>query len=169
MPHHISFYAMKNISVSFNITVKTESELTDAELELVRAAKEATFRSYSPYSNFRVGAAALLADGIVVTGSNQENCAYPSGTCAERTTVFYANSQYPDTPITTLCIAARDTTGEFTARPIAPCGSCRQVLIESEKRGGSPMRIILYGTQQCYIVDSALHLLPIQFDQSFLG
>ncbi len=159
---------MKNISVSFNITVKSESELTETEVALVKAAQKATYRSYSPYSNFRVGAAALLDDGTIVTGSNQENCAYPSGTCAERTTVFYANSQYPDKTVTTLCIAARDTSGEFIARPIAPCGSCRQVLIETEKRGGRPMKIILYSTKECYIIDSALDLLPIQFDQSFL-
>ncbi len=160
---------MKNISLSFDIIVKSESELTDNEAALIKEAKEATYRSYAPYSNFHVGAAALLDDGTIVSGSNQENCAYPSGTCAERTTIFYANSRYPDKAITTLCIVARDTSGNFITRPISPCGACRQVLIETEKRGGKPMRILLYGTEECYIIASAVNLLPIQFDQSFLS
>ena len=115
---------------------------------------EATARSYSPYSHFSVGAAALLGNGTVVTGTNQENAAYPSGLCAERTTLFYANSQYPDQPVVTLAIAAR-TEKDFIDHPIPPCGACRQ-----------PIRILLYGKECIYEVKSIGDLLPLSFDAS---
>ncbi len=159
---------MKEFDITIHVTMKNLQELTSEELLLVNSAKEATFRSYSPYSRFSVGAAVLLDDRTVVTGSNQENCAYPSGICAERTAIFYANSQYPDKAVSALCIAARDISGEFTAIPITPCGSCRQVLIETESRSGKDMKIILYGTEGIYIIQSAKTLLPVSFDSSFL-
>ena len=102
---------MKEIKLEINICSCAYEELGEEERRLVSAAKEAAARSYAPYSRFHVGAAALLAGGIIVTGSNQENAAYPSGICAERTTVFYANSQYPDRPVKALAIAARDVSG----------------------------------------------------------
>ena len=111
---------------------------------------EATARSYAPYSHFSVGAAALLNNGTIVTGTNQENAAYPSGLCAERTTLFYANSQYPDPPVNTLAIAAR-TEKDFIETPIPPCGAC-QVILETEKRYGQPIRILLYGKECIYEV-----------------
>lgn len=102
---------MKEIKIEINIRALRYEELDEKDRKLIDAAKEATARSYAPYSHFSVGAAALLANGVVVTGSNQENAAYPSGTCAERTTLFYANSQYPDQAVDTLAIAARSETG----------------------------------------------------------
>ena len=96
---------------------------------LVNAAKEATKGSWSPYSGFKVGAALLLDDGTVVTGSNQENAAYPSGLCAERTALFAAGHAHPGKSVTALAIAARNDNG-YTAQPITPCGACRQVLNE---------------------------------------
>lgn len=162
---------MATITYTHEIKVKviqTEDELTPLEKTVIEKAKNATYQSYAPYSKFHVGAAALLDDGTIVSGSNQENCAYPSGICAERTTVFYANSQYPDKSITMLCIAARNEQGDFLNRPISPCGACRQVLLESEKRQNSLMKIILYGTSEILLIESASQLLPIQFDQSFL-
>lgn len=155
---------MDKQTFTLDVCVKDESELTTDEKLLVKTAKEATFRSYAPYSDFHVGAALMLDDGTVVSGSNQENCAYPSGTCAERTAVFYANSQHPDKAVKAICIAARDSSGNFTPIPISPCGSCRQVLIETEKRGGKPLCIIMYGTSRTYIVESASQLLPLQFE-----
>lgn len=157
---------MDKLTLTFDVCVKDELEFTAEEKQLVKTAKEATYRSYAPYSNFHVGVALMLDDGTIISGSNQENCAYPSGTCAERTAVFYANSKYPDKAVKILCIAARDMSGNFTESPIPPCGSCRQVLIETEKRGGMPMRIIMYGTSGSYIIESASLLLPIQFDRS---
>ncbi len=159
---------MKDFDITVHVSVKDVNELTDEELRLVDAAKDATFRSYSPYSKFSVGAAVLLDNGVIVTGSNQENCAYPSGICAERTAVFYANSRYPDNRVSVICIAARDSSGGFTAVPITPCGSCRQVLIETEKRGGGNMGIMLYGTDAVYCIESARSLLPVSFDETFL-
>lgn len=130
-------------------------------------AKEATSRSYAPYSKFSVGAAALLKNGVIVTGTNQENAAYPSGTCAERTTLFYANSQYPDQPVLTLAIAARSESG-YLDTPIPPCGACRQVLLETEQRYQQPMRILLYGEKAIYEIDGTKDLLPLSFSGEFL-
>ena len=159
---------MRDIIKTIHILEKDESEFTAEERRLVDAAKEATWRSYSPYSNFSVGAALLLANGEVVTGANQENCAYPSGLCAERTAVFYANARYPDVPVLALCIAARNSSGEFCEMPVAPCGACRQVLSETEERFHTSIKVLLYGTKGMYEIDSVRDLLPVNFDSSFL-
>ena len=97
---------MKEIRLETKITVYPLNEVPDEELPLVHAALKATEQSYAPYSKFHVGAAALLADGTIVTGSNQENAAYPSGLCAERVTLFHAGHKYPDIPVVALAIAA---------------------------------------------------------------
>ena len=112
---------MKDLTITSVIKVYEYDELNDTDRALLDDAIEATRRSYAPYSHFSVGAAALLANGVVVTGTNQENAAYPSGLCAERTTLFYANSQYPDQAVVTLAIAAR-TEKDFIDTPIPPCG-----------------------------------------------
>ncbi len=158
---------MKKIKLEIHIRSYAYEELSEEERRLVDAAKEATARSYAPYSRFHVGAAALLANGIIVSGSNQENAAYPSGTCAERTTLFYANSQYPDQPVKALAIAARNASG-FLDSPIPPCGACRQVLLETEQRYGHPMRILLYSNQEIYCLSGARNLLPLSFGGGFL-
>ena len=156
---------MKDLTITSIIKVYTFDELNKAEQDLMTSAMEATTRSYAPYSKFSVGAAALLANGIVVTGTNQENAAYPSGLCAERTTLFYANSQYPDQPVLTLAIAAR-TEKDFIDLPIPPCGACRQVILETENRYKQPIRILLYGKKEIYEVKSIGDLLPLSFDAS---
>ena len=103
-----------------------------------------------------------------MNGSNQENAAYPSGLCAERTTLFWANSQYPKEPVEVLAIAARSAQGELEF-PITPCGACRQVMLETEKRFGNKMKIILYGTRQCYVIDDGVRaLMPLSFDSDSL-
>ena len=156
---------MKDLTITSVIKVYEYDELNDTDRALLDDAIEATRRSYAPYSHFSVGAAALLANGVVVTGTNQENAAYPSGLCAERTTLFYANSQYPDQAVVTLAIAAR-TEKDFIDTPIPPCGACRQVILETEKRYKQPIRILLYGKQCIYEVQSIGHLLPLSFDAS---
>ena len=156
---------MKDLTITSIIKVYTFDELNKAEQDLMTSAMEATTRSYAPYSKFSVGAAALLANGIVVTGTNQENAAYPSGLCAERTTLYYAISQYPDQPVLTLAIAAR-TEKDFIDLPIPPCGACRQVILETEKRYKQPIRILLYGKKEIYEVKSICDLLPLSFDAS---
>ena len=142
-------------------------ELTPEEKQLVEEARQATYRSYSPYSRFSVGASVLLANGVILSGNNQENAAYPSGLCAERTVLFYANSQHPNQPITMMAIAARSEKG-FTEIPITPCGACRQVLAETEKRFEYPIRILLYGETETIIIDGVKDLLPFLFDEDIL-
>ena len=159
---------METIDLHICITKIDEAELTETERKVMDEAKAATQRSYSPYSHFSVGAAVLLNNGEIVSGCNQENCAFPSGLCAERTTLFYANANYPDQPVTMLCIAARGSDGEFTPMPIAPCGACRQVMLETENRYGTPIRILLFGTEGIYAVRSAQDLLPVSFDSDKL-
>lgn len=158
---------MKQIKLEINVEARRYDELTEEGRQLVDAACEATQRSYAPYSHFSVGAAALLANGVVVTGTNQENAAYPSGICAERTTIFYANSQYPDQAVKALAIAARSSEG-FVDTPIPPCGACRQVLLETEKRFGQTMRILLYSKEDIYILNGVDSLLPLSFGSEFL-
>ena len=157
---------MKDLIITAVIKVYQYDELNEADQALVKTAKDATARSYSPYSHFSVGAAALLGNGIVVTGTNQENAAYPSGLCAERTTLFYANSQYPGQAVETLAIAARNECGEFLEEPIPPCGACRQVMLETEKRFKHPMRVLLFGKTGIYELGSVGALLPLSFDAS---
>ena len=157
---------MKDLTITSVIKVYEYDELNDTDRALLDDAIEATRRSYAPYSHFSVGAAALLANGVVVTGTNQENAAYPSGLCAERTTLFYANSQYPDQAVETLAIAARNERGEFLEEPIPPCGACRQVMLETEKRFKRPMRILLSGEKGIYELRSVGALLPLSFDAS---
>ena len=154
---------MKKLSKTINWSILSDDELNGNDLKLVRAAKDATSGSWSPYSGFKVGAALLLEDGTVVTGSNQENAAYPSGLCAERTALFTAGHSHPDKAVTALAIAARNDNG-FTAQPITPCGACRQVLSETEQRGGKPIRYILYGTQGTMVIEGGTDaILPFCF------
>ena len=156
---------MKDLKITAVIKIYQFDELNEADQLLVSAAKEATKQSYAPYSKFSVGAAARLNNGIVVTGSNQENAAYPSGICAERTTLFYANSQYPDQPVETLAVAAR-TVKDFIDKPIPPCGACRQVMLETEVRFKQPFRILLCGKNEIYEINRTGDLLPLSFDGS---
>ena len=158
---------MKKIKLEIEIATCTYKELSEDDRQLIDQAKLATTRSYAPYSRFSVGAAALLKNGVVVTGTNQENAAYPSGICAERTTLFYAGSQYPDQPVKTLAIAARTKEG-FLETPIPPCGACRQVLMETEQRFNQPMRILLYGEKEIFIINGTKDLLPLSFGSEFL-
>ncbi|MDR3218322.1 MAG: cytidine deaminase [Dysgonamonadaceae bacterium] len=153
---------MKPVNLQTKVTIYCYEELNSAEKSLIDKAKEATSRAYAPYSKFSVGAAALLQNGEIVTGNNQENVAFPSGLCAERTTLFYANSQYPDQAVLSLAIAAY-TGGDFLARPISPCGSCRQVILETETRYRHPIRILLYGKEEIYVIEGIQNLLPLAF------
>ena len=158
---------MKDLNIQIAIKIYEYEELNAADRELLDAARQATYRSYAPYSHFSVGAAARLATNIIVTGTNQENATYPSGTCAERTTLFYANSQYPDQPVDTLAIAARNES-DFLESPIPPCGACRQVLLETEQRFHQPMRILLYSKNDIYVLEGTKDLLPLSFGSEYL-
>lgn len=159
---------MKEMILQSKVLVCPYEELSEADREIVDAARSATANSYAVYSHFNVGAAVRLGNGTIVRGTNQENAAYPSGICAERTTLFWANSQYPEEPVEVLAIAAC-TGGKELEVPIPPCGACRQVILETEKRFGNSIRIILYGARQCYIIEDGVKaLLPLSFDAGFL-
>jgi len=157
--------SMQELELKTVIKVCQMDELTAEEQHLVKTAIDATKRSYAPYSKFCVGAAARLDNGVEVAGSNQENAAYPSGLCAERTALFYAGAQYPDVPVRMLAIAARGTDGELTEEPTGPCGGCRQVIIESETRAKAPIRILLYGRKHIYVVEGIGPLMPLTFSE----
>ena len=153
---------MEKYEIKSEVCIFQDSELSAEDLEIVNLAKEATKNSYSPYSQFKVGAALRLANGTIVTGSNQENASYPLGLCAERTAIFHAQHMYPDQPIVALAIAAY-ANGHFHPEPISPCGACRQVMLEVEDRYKRPMRVLLYGASGTHVVDSVKSLLPFQF------
>ena len=140
-------------------------ELTDEERKLVEVAIDSTRHSYAPYSRFHVGAAILLANGATLPGCNQENAAFPAGLCAERSAIFAAGAQHPDVPVKMIAIAARDTSGELTQEPVSPCGTCRQVMIETETRYGRPLRILLYGTKNVYRIEGIKTLMPLSFTE----
>ena len=139
------------------------NELSDDDRELALKAMEATRNSYAPYSRFNVGAAVRLDDGTLVTGANQENIAYPSGLCAERTTMFYAAAEYPDIPMKTIAIAA-SSGGKLCPVPATPCGACRQVMAEYQSRGGHPISIILVGAEKIWKFSCVDDILPLIFD-----
>ena len=156
---------MKEIEVKPHIWEAQMDELTPEERSLIEQAIEGTNRSYSPYSLFHVGAALKLQNGATYIGCNQENAAFPAGICAERSAIFAAGAQYPDQPIVMLAIAARSREGEFTKEPVSPCGTCRQVLIETETRFQHPVRILLYGQRCVYVLDSIKQLMPLSFTE----
>lgn len=155
---------MEKRKIEIPYEVLAFEELDAKDKELVEAAREATRRSYAPYSRFQVGAAALLENGIIVTGTNQENVASPSGICAERTTLFYANSQYPDVPVVALAITACSADGIVNHAPLSPCGACRQVMLETENRYGKPIRVLLCGAKEVHVVKNVRCLLPFAFE-----
>ena len=153
---------MEQIDINISIESYQLDELSPQDQELVQAAIEATKNAYANYSRFYVGAALRLENGKIVIGANQENAAFPSGLCAERTAVFAAQANYPDSPIETLAIVARNEKGVLP-NPITPCGACRQVILEIEDRYKKPIKILLYGTQKIYCVRSVKDLLPLSF------
>ena len=155
---------MKEKEIIIPMLEVSYSELNDRQRHLVDMAREATGRSYAPYSKFRVGAAIELDNGQIVTGSNQENAAFPSGTCAERTAAYYAHATYPDARFKTIAIAAVGTDGHEIPEPVAPCGACRQVIADTEKRQGAPIRILMCGPQSTTVAPSAAALLPFMFE-----
>ena len=138
-------------------------QLEAEDRALAEAAIEATASSYAPYSNFNVGAAVMYGDGEIVKGSNQENAAYPSAMCAERTALFYASSSRPEEPVKGIAIAARQN-GILTKSPVTPCGACRQVMAQYQTKSGIPMQVILVGSNKTLKINKIEHILPFIFD-----
>ena len=131
--------------------------------ELAQAAIEATKSSYAPYSHFNVGAAVRLDNGEIIKGSNQENAAYPSGICAERTAMFYASANYPENAMTAIAITASQN-GILCETPATPCGACRQVMAEYQSKGKHPMEILLIGGKKIWKFGKVDDMLPLIFD-----
>ncbi len=144
------------------------SELSHTDQKLIKAAREISKDAYAPYSNFHVGAAIELDNGEVVTGSNQENAAFPSGLCAERVALFYANSRFPEAKVKTLAVTASNN-GRMVLETVAPCGSCRQVMVETESRYKQDIRVILDGQNSIVVFKSAKSLLPFSFTPDSLN
>ncbi|KGO00989.1 cytidine deaminase [Porphyromonas sp. COT-290 OH3588] len=153
----------KELNIPYEII--PHEALSPVRLEMERLAIEAARKAYAPYSRFHVGAAVLLENGQIITGSNQENAAYPSGTCAERTALFYAGAQYPDVAPQELMIVAFNQEGRVPL--ITPCGSCRQVIIETATRF-APYKILLAGQSEVLVLEDCRSLLPFAFDGSDL-
>jgi cytidine deaminase len=160
---------MKKITLQSEIKVAASiDELNSSDTEILLRAKEAAKGAYAPYSNFKVGSAVLLENGVIVIGNNQENAAFPVTMCGERNAIFSASAQYPNTPIIAVAITIISANGNID-RPVPPCGSCRQVIYETETRHQKDIRIVLQGDSgDIYIIDSVKDILPIFFDSSFL-
>lgn len=160
---------MKSITFASKVLVyENREEIPEDILSLIKEAEKAATHAYAKYSNFQVGAAILLNNGQIVTGSNQENAVYPCGLCAERTAAFAASARFPEVPFTRIAVTAINPVKPLE-NPISPCGSCRQVLFEFEERFGQPIEVILSGqTGPVYVVSSIADLLPYSFHAGFL-
>ena len=152
----------KEIKIAYQ-ECESLDQLESQDRKLAEAAIAAIATSYAPYSNFNVGAAVLLEDGEVIQGSNQENAAYPSGICAERTALFYAGASRPDKAVVKIAIAAGQN-GVLCSSPVTPCGACRQVMAQYQLKSGIPMRILLVGAHKIWEFEKVDDLLPFTFD-----
>ena len=152
----------KEIKIAYMEYVSIE-DLPAQDRLLADAAIEAMALSYAPYSNFNVGAAVMFEDGEIVKGANQENAAYPSGLCAERTALFYASSSRPDKAMTAIAIAAGQN-GHLCGSPATPCGACRQVMAQYQTKGGKSMSVLLLGADKVWKFEKVDDLLPLIFD-----
>lgn len=155
---------IKKITKNFSYKELESSDELPAELaELIIQAKIAIATAYAPYSNFRVGAAALLENGIIITGSNQENASFPAGICAERVTLSAASAMHPNVPIKALAVSTK-ANNSILPEPAAPCGICRQTLLEYEQRFHQDIEIILQGEAGKILwIPSVKELLPLYF------
>ena len=144
------------------------SALNKEDFDLLEAARKATSTAFAPYSNFKVGAAAQLNTGEVITGSNQESASYPVGICAERALLNSIGSQFSHSSVITLAVSY-EPVGKASNEPLSPCGMCRQSLLDFENRYGAPIKIILSGmTGKVLVLKTASHLLPFGFDGAIL-
>ncbi len=156
-----------NIEISYK-KYSTVNELPESDQVLIKDAKALAKTAYAPYSGFRVASVALMSDGSIVRGTNQENASYPIGLCAERVMLAAASSVAPGQSIETIAITYESDTVDISA-PVAPCGICRQSLLEFESRFEQPMRVLLAGNKEVFVFESASLLLPLGFKPHHLG
>ena len=152
----------KEIKITYS-EYSSIDELSAQDRLVAEAAINATASSYAPYSGFNVGAAVMLEDGEIITGSNQENAAYPSGLCAERTAMFYAGAHRPDKAMVKIAIAGGQN-GVLCSNPATPCGACRQVMAQYQTKGGRPMEVILVGGERIWKFSKVDDILPLIFE-----
>lgn len=145
------------------------NELNSSDIKLINEAVESAKLAYAPYSKFRVGASVLLKNSVIIKGNNQENAAYPSGLCAERVALFYANAVYPDSAVDTIVILSIDDKDNIIEQNASPCGACRQVISESETRFSNPIRILLVSKDYVLEFSSINDLLPFSFGKDNLS
>lgn len=167
-----SIYIKVNMASVINISFSYKelsgiAELDASDQELVNSALKAAENAYAPYSSFRVGAAVKLASGIIITGTNVENAAFPSGICAERNVIANASSNHPGDHPVAIAVSALTDSGQ-TAEPVSPCGNCRQVLAEEEYRSGKDIRVILTGKNRIFLIGKVSDILPLQFSRASL-
>lgn len=164
---------MKQIPIESSIVSLTFSELSVDEREMVLKARDVTKYSYSPYSGFQVGATLQLKNGTTVSGANQENAAYPSGLCAERTTIFAAGNTGHQKNIVKIAITAKRAGIEnyIGEKPVGPCGACRQVMKETEDLAGEPLVVILdcFDDSNIIRIYGMKSLLPLSFGPADMG
>ncbi len=159
---------MTQHTFSFSFQILDFEELMPHDKNLIEEARKATKRAYAPYSQYQVGAALLLENGTIVTGNNQENAAYPSGLCAERTAFFWAKSQFPDLKILTAAVSAKPS-GEENFVGVTPCGGCRQVMLEYEIAQNQAIRLVLEGENgKVKLIEKVSYLLPLCFSNKNL-
>lgn len=159
---------MKEVTILTKISVYSLEDADESAKILIEKAKEATEQAYVPYSGYHVGAALRLKNGQIIFGSNQENAAYPSGLCAERTAMFYANANFADQPIEAIAVIAYNK-GDFVKDVCTPCGMCRQALLEVENRYQQPIKIYMCSRDTVYEVNSIKDLLPLSFGSDKLA
>lgn len=162
---------MKKKSYKFDFEIyDSMNDLPEADAKLLAKARKTAETAYAPYSHFFVGAAAILKNGKIVTGTNQENASYPVGICAERALLSSASALFPEVAVETMAISYHNhNTNSNSDRPISPCGMCRQSLLEYEGRWHNPIRLILSGIEgKVFVINTASHLLPLSFTSNDL-
>jgi cytidine deaminase len=160
---------MKQITITTTISVYSSiEELSEFELQMMQKAIAVRKTAYAPYSKFKVGVSLVLDNGEIVTGSNQENAAYPSGLCAERVAIFHAGSVFPTSNIKQMFISASPENEELEV-PIPPCGACRQSIAEYEMKQEEPIAIFFMGAKgEVFRSDSLKNILPLLFHKKYL-
>ncbi|WP_423126555.1 cytidine deaminase [Gaoshiqia sp. Z1-71] len=142
-------------------------ELITNDRELILAAREIAKKAYAPYSGFKVGAALRMEDGSIIAGNNQENASSPIGTCAERSALFWANSNFPEKAVAAIAVTAIDQNGQ-RAKSLSPCGACRQAMLETQSRFAKPIRILLESRELIEELTNVESLLPLSFNGNSL-
>ena len=142
---------------------KSIDELNAEDRELAAEAIKAMEGAYAPYSHFHVGAAVRMSNGQIVRGANQENAAFPSGLCAERTAMFAAGARYPDKDMLSLALAG-GVMGRLASQPATPCGACRQVMAQYQAKSGKPMSVIMISADKVWKFEKVDDILPLIFN-----